>query len=269
MDKLEHPLLIVSAVNALLGPLVRAALEPLGFRFPAGHDVIPNYLVMVILIIVAWTVLSLIVRSRLSVENPGRLQIVLEDIVRALVGLLEEWIGPQGSRYLPLIGTFGVFILTANYMGLVPGLMSPTSNINVTLGCALTTWVFYHYNGVREQGLVGYIRHFMVPPGAPWVLGFIYFPIEIISHLSRVLSLSIRLFGNIFGEELVIVILFSIIPFLVPLPMMLLGLVTGALQAFIFVLLSIIYLQAAVAIEHDHDEHGHDAPHGTHAPAAA
>jgi F-type H+-transporting ATPase subunit a len=95
------------------------------------------------------------------------------------------------------------------------------------------------------------------------------FVIEIISHFSRVLSLSLRLFGNIFGEELVIVILASIIPFVVPLPMMLLGLVTGGLQAFIFVLLSIIYLQGAVAVEHGHDEHGHDAPHGNHAPAAA
>ena len=83
------------------------------------------------------------------------------------------------------------------------------------------------------------------------------------------MSLSIRLFGNIFGEELVIIILFSIIPFLVPLPMMFLGLVTGGLQAFIFVLLSIIYLQGAVAVEHAHDEHGHDAPHGHQAPAAA
>jgi F-type H+-transporting ATPase subunit a len=94
-------------------------------------------------------------------------------------------------------------------------------------------------------------------------------PIEIISHLSRVLSLSLRLFGNVFGEELVIIILFSIIPFLVPLPMMFLGLITGGLQAFIFVLLSIIYLQGAVAVEHGHDEHGHDAPHGHQAPAAA
>jgi F-type H+-transporting ATPase subunit a len=224
---------------------------------------------MVMLIVAFLTVLSLIVRSRLSVENPSRFQIVMEDAVGAIVGLLEQWIGPKGRRFLPLIGTFGFFILLGNYMGLIPGLMAPTSNINVTLGCALTTWVFYHYQGIREQGPWGYLKHFMVPPGAPWMLGFIYFPIEIISHLSRVLSLSIRLFGNIFGEELVIIILFSIIPFLVPLPMMFLGLITGALQAFIFVLLSNIYLQGAVAVEHHEDAHGHDAPHGHHAPAAA
>ena len=101
------------------------------------------------------------------------------------------------------------------------------------------------------------------------IIVVIMFPIEVISHFSRVMSLSLRLFGNIFGEELVILILGSIIPFIVPLPMMLLGLVTGGLQAFIFVLLSIIYLQAAVAVEHEHDAHGHDAPAGHHAPAAA
>jgi F-type H+-transporting ATPase subunit a len=97
------------------------------------------------------------------------------------------------------------------------------------------------------------------------------FPIEIISHLSRVLSLSLRLFGNIFGEELLIMILASIVPFIVPLPIMFLGLITGGLQAFIFVLLSIIYLQGAVAVAHDdhgHDDHG-DLPHGHQAPAAA
>ena len=143
------------------------------------------------------------------------------------------------------------------------------SSINVTLGCAITTWVYYHFHGIKEQGIIGYIKHFWAPPGAPWVIGILYFPIEIISHAARVMSLSLRLFGNIFGEEMVILILFSLIPFLVPLPMMLLALITGGLQAFIFVLLSIIYLQGAVAVEHEHDEHGHDAPHGSHAPAAA
>ena len=133
--------------------------------------------------------------------------------------------------------------------------MAPTSSINVTLGCAITIWVYYHFQGIREQGVVNYIKHFWAPPGAPLVdRRPIMFPIEIISHTSRVMSLSLRLFGNIFGEELVILILFSIVPFLVPLPMMFLGLVTGGLQAFIFVLLSIIYLQGAVAVEHEHDD---------------
>ncbi|MGE5946362.1 MAG: F0F1 ATP synthase subunit A, partial [Betaproteobacteria bacterium] len=122
--------------------------------------------------------------------------------------------------------------------------------------------------GIKAQGLWGYVKHFAVPPGSPVWMAPIMLVIEVISHLSRVMSLSIRLFGNIFGEELVIIILFSIIPFLVPLPMMLLGLITGGLQAFIFVLLSIIYLQGAVAVEHHADEHGH-ASQGHHAAAAA
>ena len=268
MESLEHPLWIVELVNALLGPLVKAALAPLGFHFE-GAEVIPPYLVMTLLIVLAITIMCLIMRSRLSVENPGKFQILLEDGVLAVVHMLEEWIGPDGRAYLPLIATLGLFILIGNYAGLVPGLMAPTSNINVTVGCAITTWVFYHVQGIRKQGIVNYLKHFAVPPGAPVWMAPLMIVIEGISHASRMLSLSLRLFGNIFGEELVILIIGSIIPFLVPLPMMFLGLITGGLQAFIFVLLSIIYLQGAVAVAHETDEHGHDAPSGRHAPAAA
>ena len=153
-------------------------------------------------------------------------------------------------------------------MGLVPGLMAPTSNINVTLGCALTVWVYYQFHGFREQGIIALPEALRGAAGAPMWIAPIYFPIEIISHLSRVLSLSVRLFGNIFGEELVILILFTIVPFVVPLPMMFLGIVTSTLQAFIFVMLTIIYLAGAVAVEHADHEPGHG--HGEeHEPAAA
>ena len=259
---------IVDLVNALLGRPLVAILEAAGFH-PDHHHPIPDYMVMVMLIVAFLMVVSLIVRSRLSVDNPGKLQILFEDAVMGLIGLLEQWIGPKGRNFLPLIGTFGFFILLGNYAGLVPGLMAPTSNINVTLGCALTTWVYYHIQGVKAQGIVSYLKHFAVPPGAPVWMAPIMLIIEVISHFSRVLSLALRLFGNIFGEEIVILILFMLIPFLLPLPMMFLGLITGGLQAFVFVLLSIIYLQGAVAVEHHEDEHGHDAPHGHQAPAAA
>jgi F-type H+-transporting ATPase subunit a len=264
----EHPLWIVEAVNAVLGRPVAALLAAAGFHVE-GPEVIPPHIVMTMLIVAVVTIVCAVMRSRLSVEHPGKFQIVLEDLVTAVVGLLEEWIGPDGRRYLPLIATLGLFILLGNYSGLIPGLVAPTSNINVTVGCAITTWVYYHYQGFRKQGVVNYLKHFAVPPGAPVWMAPLMLIIELISHASRLLSLSLRLFGNIFGEELVILILGSIIPFIVPLPMMFLGLITGGLQAFIFVLLSIIYLQAAVAVEHEHDEHGHDAPSGHHAPAAA
>ena len=265
----EHPLLIVDVVNALLGPVVRAGGEALGYHFEKPEAPIPNFMVMVGLISVIITATGLFIRSRLSVENPGKFQILLEDAVSSVRGLLDQWIGPSGSRFLPLVITLGIFILLGNYMGLVPGLMAPTSSINVTLGCAITIWVYYHFQGIKKQGIGAYLWHFAVPPGSPVWLAPIMFIIEMISHLSRVMSLSLRLFGNIFGEELVIAILFSIVPFLVPLPMMLLGLLTGGLQAFIFMLLSIVYLQGAVAVEHHHDEHAHDAAHGHHAAAAA
>lgn len=266
MEKLEHPLLIVDWVNALFAPLFSA----LGIHAAAGHHVIPNYLVMSGLIVLGFLVLGLLLRSRLSVENPSRFQIVLEDLVLSVVGIIEEFIGPSGRRFLPLLGALGGFILAGNYLGLVPGFMAPTSNINVTVACALTAWTYYHIEGIRAQGLWSYLKHFAGPAGVPAFMIPLMLVIETISHLARVMSLSLRLFGNIFGEELVILILGMIIPFFLPLPMMALGLVTGGLQAFIFVLLTTIYLQGAVHVEHhdEHAAHGHDAHAPAHAAAA-
>ncbi len=255
MEKLHHQLWVTEAVNAVFGPIAAAMLRAFGRDVPAG-DVIPDYLAMLVVLTLALTIFSLFVRSRLSVENPGRLQIVVEDFVNAFHSLLDDFVGPKGRRYLPLIGSMFLLIWLANLAGLVPGLMAPTSNLNVTLGCALTVWVFYHVQGVREQGLVAYLKHFAVPPGSPVAMAPLMLIIEIISHLARVMSLTLRLFGNIFGEELVIIILAGLIPFVVPLPMMFLGLLTGTLQALIFVILTMVYLGAAVTVEH-HDEAHH------------
>jgi F-type H+-transporting ATPase subunit a len=177
------------------------------------------------------------------------------------VGLLKDNIGPAGPKFLPLVGSIFIFIFTANAIGKIPGLMSPTANINVTLGCALTVWVYYHLQGIKAQGVVAYVKHFIIPPGVPLFVAPIMAPIELISHASRVMSLSLRLFGNVYGEELVVLIMASIVPFLVPLPMMFLGVITGSLQAYIFTLLTIIYLAGAVHVEHGHDEAHHDDHH--------
>jgi F-type H+-transporting ATPase subunit a len=250
MEQIEHPLLVVDAVNGLIAALF-------GLTYEHAHPFIPNYLVMAGLIAIGFTVLGLILRARLRVENPGTLQIILEDLVSAVVGLLEGWLGPTGRDYLPLLGTLGAFILAGNYIGLVPGFMSPTGNLNVTVGCAITTWVYYHLNGLRTHGVLNYLKHFAGGPGVPSWIAPVMFVVEIISHLSRVLSLSLRLFGNIFGEELVIAIFGIMIPYFFPLPMMGLALITGGLQAFIFVLLSVIYLQGATVAEHA-DDHAHE-----------
>ena len=255
MDLLHHQLWVTEAVNAVFGPIAAAILRAFGREVPHGN-VIPDYLAMLLLITVVLTIFSLIVRSRLSVENPGRLQIVLEDFVNGFHSLLDDFVGPKGRRYLPLVGSMFLLIWLSNLAGLVPGLMAPTSNLNVTLGCALTVWVFYHVQGVKEQGLVAYLKHFAVPPGSPVAMAPLMLIIELISHVARVMSLTLRLFGNIFGEELVIIILASLVPFVVPLPMMFLGLLTGTLQALIFVILTMVYLGAAVTVEH-HDEAHH------------
>ena len=272
----HHELLLVKWVNAIFGPMVASALGALGFHVTNPAKPIPDYLVMCALVVVVLSALALAVRSRLSVEHPGKLQIVLEDTVSAVLDMMRTNIGPKGPQFFPLVGSIGLFIFTANMLGKIPGLMSPTASINVTLGCAITVWVYYHYQGVKAQGVLKYLAHFAVVPGVTGPLSFFMAPlmlvIELISHVSRVLSLSLRLFGNVFGEEMVVAILASLIPFIAPLPMMVLGVITGTLQAFIFVLLTMIYLAGAVHTEHDH-EHAHDAheaePGHAHAHATA
>ena len=238
MESLEHPSPLVEAVNALLGPL--------GIH-------VPNYLVFCALITLIVLVIGLLIRAKLSVDNPGKLQIILEDITTFIVAQLENAIGPgKGRKYLALCGGIFIFILIGNLMGQVPGLGAPTSNINVPFGCALTVWLYYHWQGIRAQGPVSYVLHFAFPPGIPKVMAPLMLPIEVISHLSRVLSLTLRLFGNIFGEHLVVLIIASIVPFIAPLPIQMLGLIVGPLQAFIFMTLTAIYLSAATAVDEHH-----------------
>jgi len=256
MEKLHHELWVTHAVNAVFGPIAAAILRAFGRDVPVGAQVIPDYIAMLIVIAIALTALSMFVRTRLSVEHPGSLQVALEDFVTAFQGLLADFVGPKGPNYLPLVASIFVVILLSNLSGLVPGLMAPTTNLNVTLGCAVTVWVYYHYQGFKEQGVVAYLKHFAVPPGSPVLMAPLMLLIELIAHGARVLSLSLRLFGNIFGEELVIIILASLVPFIVPLPMMFLGLLTATLQALIFAILTMVYLGGAVAVEH-HDEAHH------------
>ena len=248
MEKISHSLLIVELVNRLAAWIAAA----LGIPVENPAQIVPDYLVMCMVIVAAVLGLGLFVRSRLSVERPGRVQIVVEDLISYVIGMLKEDIGPKGIRYLGLVATIGVFILIGNLMGQVPGLIPATMNINVTLACALVVWFYYHLQGVKEQGLGSYLKHFAAPPGVPAALAPIMLPIEVISHLSRVMSLSLRLFGNIFGEKLIVLILAFLAPFIVPLPIMFLGVIIGTLQALIFIKLTMIYLSAAVATEEHH-----------------
>jgi F-type H+-transporting ATPase subunit a len=178
---------------------------------------------------------------------PAGAQNVFELVISGLEEFMVEITGEEGRSFYPYIATLFLFILLCNLAGLLPGFLSPTSNINTPLAMALCTFVFTHYLGIKYHG-VKYIKHFLGP--IPW-LAPLFFPIEIIGHTARVLSLTLRLFGNIMGEDLVLAILLLLAgQFLAPLPMMFLAVFTSTVQAFIFTLLSMMYF--AGSMEHAH-----------------
>jgi len=248
MEKLEHSLYIVELFNRLFGKPLAWALSLFGIHVQNPEQFVPDYVVMSIIVVI-----TLIVFFRLSSRNlkpvPSKMQSFLELLIHTFENQLVEIVGEQGRKYVPLVATIGIFIFSSNLLGLIPGLMSPTSNLNVTAACALVVFIYYHWQGIKSLGFFKYLKHFMGP--IP-LLASLMVPIEIISHFSRVVSLSIRLFGNIFAEELLIVVMLSIIPFFLPLPFMAVAIFTAFIQAFVFVLLTCIYLSGAVAQEEEH-----------------
>ncbi len=188
---------------------------------------------------------SLIVRSRLELV-PGGMQNLFETIIGGLEDFTVSSLGQEGRRFVPLLCTIFLFILVMNYLGLIPGCDAPTANINTPAAMAIIVFLFYNYVGIKKWG-GGYIKHFMgpVPALAPLML-----ILEPISHLARPLSLTLRLFGNIRGEEIVLVLMFTLAPLLGSLPMYFLFILAKTIQAFIFFMLTMLYLQGS--IEHAH-----------------
>jgi len=241
-------------LNHLFGPAVTALLQALHVHPKHPTAPITNSVAMEILVVLLLTILFIAVRMRLSVERPGALQHTMEGINGFIEGLAHEIIGHHSDRFVPYLTALGLFILTCNLIGLVPGLESPTAVPIVPLGCALLTWFYYHVAGLRENGF-GYVQHFIGPQeGMPLVvrigLPVLIFPIEIFSHLARVLSLTVRLFANMFAGEMVTLVFFSLVP--LGLPIVFEGLHIGVsfIQTYIFVLLACVYLGEAVAHEH-------------------
>lgn len=245
MEELEHSLIIVDFFNKIIGKPLASLLTLVGINVKNPEHLFPDHVVMC-LFVAACLIVFFGFSSRKLRLVPSKHQSILELIIEAFENLLVDIIGEEGKKHLPLIATIGLFILFCNLLGLVPGFMSPTSKLNVTAGCALVVFVYYHWQGIKSQGLFKYIKHFTgpIPLLAPLLL-----PIEIISHFSRPVSLSIRLFGNIFAEELLIVIIASIIPFFLPLPFMAVAIFTSIIQAFVFTLLACIYIAGAVTHE--------------------
>ena len=176
--------------------------------------------------------------------RPGLAQNALEWIVEAIEKLIREMVGVEDTAiFLPVVGTLAFFIGTANLMGLLPGLRSPTPDINTPLAMALVVFFSVPYFGIRTRGVWAYLKHYVEPI-------FLMLPIEIASEIARTFSLTFRLFGNIMGEEIVISVLFIIMPLFVPVPMMLFSIFTGLLQAYIFTLLTCVYIGGAVKAHH-------------------
>lgn len=240
---MEHPILFLNLLFAKLGlPVVSSAEEAHSF---IQYLLLPHVTYTWVLMILMLCLAGLAVKKLETVPKGG--QNFFEVIIMGTEDFMIGITGEEGRFAFPLIMTLGFFILLCNYMGNIPGFFSPTANINTTGACALIVVVFTHVIGVKFHG-IKYVKHFL---GPVWWLTPLIAPIEIIGHLARVLSLSIRLFGNIMGEELVLgILMFLAGLYLAPLPMMFLGLFTGFIQAFIFCLLSMMYF--AGAIEHAH-----------------
>jgi F-type H+-transporting ATPase subunit a len=239
--------LFAGPITALLRVL---HIEP---KYPAAP--ISNAFSMEVLVFIFLLIVFVLVRSRLSVESPGPLQHSFEGIEGFVQGQSQEIIGHHVEPYTPFFAILFIFILVCNLIGLIPGFDSPTGVPVVPLGCAICAFIYYHTQGFKHAGLK-YLLHFFGPPmeGMPLVariaLAGLMLPIELVSHFARLLSLTVRLWANIFAGDLITLVFFSMIPIRVPIIFSGLHIVVAVLQAYVFMLLSIIYVSGAVAEEH-------------------
>ncbi|MBI1910717.1 MAG: F0F1 ATP synthase subunit A [Deltaproteobacteria bacterium] len=202
---------------------------------------------IMIYIIVGLAIFAFVMSGRLKLV-PGRTQSIVEIVVDAFMGLVDETMGHKGRKYFPFVLTFAVFIFVSNVLGLIPGLLPPTANLNTTLALAVIVFLATHIIGVKEHGLK-YFKHFM---GPVWWLAPLMIPIEIIGHLARPVSLSLRLFGNMMGHEQIVGVLLILMPIAYPLLALstVLGVLVVFIQAFIFALLSMMYIGGALEEAH-------------------
>jgi F-type H+-transporting ATPase subunit a len=274
----EHVPIIVEKLNHWIGepvfdiqkaimPPIYKALKIFGPQWPgenktfqgyldAGYLPIPTHVVMFLFVVLVAVVVLTILRGKLSVESPNKRQQTFEVGVEMIRGLLNDLVGPGGMKHFPVVATFGLLILLSNLTGMLPDMVAPTANFNVTLALAISSFLYYNYVGIRENGLLGHIKHFGGPVPSIAIM-IILFPIEIISNLARILSLSMRLFGNIYGEEQVSGVISSLMQWVLPVLLMPLGLLTSVLQTFIFIVLSMVYLGEVSSHSEDHGAHGH------------
>jgi len=265
-------------VNHLLGPLALQVLHALHIQ-PADYDLpIPEYVVMAFMVLIIGTILALLLRSRLSVERPGAFQQAAEGLLTNSMGfgiqdLLEENVGHGATKYIPFLGTISIFVLLSNLLSLFPEFSSPTVNAVVPLACASLVFLYFNWQGIRHHGPGRYLLTFAGSPRhfGDWLLALLLFPVEIISTSARLLSLTVRLWANIFASDLIyaiflglllgpfewawtkspiLAVLFGIFPVFIPIAFVALHIFVSVIQAYIFTVLPAIYVGLAVADDH-------------------
>ncbi len=243
---MEREIWFTGILNKFLGGAVASLLRVLGIHADPA-DAIPNYIAMEVLAILVIVSVALVLRRRLSVEEPGKFQQIMEVALEFVQGMSREIIGHGSERYVAMLGTLGLFILLCNVLGLIPTLETPTGKIQVTFGCAVAVFLYYNFQGIRHHGPLGYLMHFA---GPVWWMAWLIFPVEIISNVFRLLSLSVRLYANMFVGGLLESVFTALIPIAVPTAMMGLHVFVSFIQAYIFMLLPAVYISIATAEEH-------------------
>ena len=243
---MQHELWITAIFNRYFAGPANAVLNAINFPAHDPRNPWSDWLVCEILVVLFVLVFFAIARARLSVDRPGKLQHVLEVTYEFLHAQADEVVGHDGSKYMAFFGTMFFFILLMNCIGLIPGFDSPTMYPMVPLGMAVSTFLFYHAMGVRANG-AGYVKQFLGP--MLW-LAPLMLPIEIISHFARPLSLTVRLFANMFAGEQVYLTFIALTKVIIPAVFLGLHLFVAVLQAYIFTLLAMIYVGGAVSHEH-------------------
>jgi F-type H+-transporting ATPase subunit a len=274
----EHVLGITRLVNHLLGPLVLSLLHALHIAPENPGLPIPQHVVMGLVVLAIGTLVAFSLRSRLSVEKPGAPQQVAEMLLTNPLGigirdLLEENAGNHAPRYIGFVGAISIFVLLSNLLGVFPFFASPTGNVSVPLACAILTFLYFNWHGVRQHGILHYLLTFAGSPKKfwDWVLAVLLFPVELISTTARLLSLTVRLWANIFASDMIYGIFLSLLagpalwgwtktpalgvilgvfPAVVPLAFIALHIFVSIVQAYVFTILPSVYIGMATAEEH-------------------
>jgi F-type H+-transporting ATPase subunit a len=274
----EHVLGITKLVNHLLGPLAQVLLQALHITPDNPNLPIPQHVVMAIVVLLIGTLVALFLRSRLSLERPGATQQIAEMFLTNPLGigirdLLEENTGHHAPQYIAFVGAISIFVLLSNLLGAFPFFASPTGNVSVPLACAILTFLYFNWQGIRHHGLGHYLLTFAGSPKgiAGWALAILLFPVEIISTSARLLSLTVRLWANIFASDMIYGIFLSLLagpalwgwtktpvlgvvlgvfPAVLPLAFIGLHIFVSIIQAYVFTILPSVYIGMATAEEH-------------------